>query len=147
MHRKDAVDLTVRSDTSSLRHLRREVDELLTPHMEVDRRSEFLVAVNEAVTNAIESHQRANVSVPVTVTIDLSARVISVADQGGASPGEGTDGPTAPDIAGDEGATPESASPPPSVLRGRGMHIIRTICPGFRVVTTDVGRSVVLPWG
>ncbi len=137
--------ITVRCDMASLRHLRREIEKRLTTIQEPTRRAEVVVAVNEAVTNAIESQQRNDISVPIIVTIDSPNRVVIVDDHAGASRDAGADRSPGTDSAGGELAIAEQALPPPSTYRGRGMHIMRAICPGLKVVSTDVGHSVVLP--
>lgn len=129
--RDGTLIMSVRCDTGSLRQLRRELDHELASVMEPTRRAEFLVAVNEAVTNAIESQQRNDVWVPIIVTIDRPNRLLTIDDHAPASS-------DIPEI-------PEGMLPPPSTFRGRGMHIMRAICPEVQIVSTDVGCSVVFP--
>lgn len=144
--RNGMVIMAVRCDMASLRHLRREIDERLASFLEPARRSELLVAVNEAATNAIESQQRNDVSVPIIVTIDPPNEVVIVDDHAGPLQ-EGAAHPAFRlDRVGGDVVLPEQALPEPSTQRGRGLHIMRTICPGVRIVSTDVGCSVELPW-
>lgn len=143
--RNGVATMTVRCDMASLRHLRRELDTRLASILEPARRSEFLVAVNEAVTNAIESQQRNDVFVPIIVTIDRLNRVVIVDDHARAPRDAAADRSPGIDRAAGALEIPEQGLPPPSTHRGRGMHIMRAICPDVRIVPTEVGHSVVLP--
>lgn len=143
--RNGMATITVRCDMSSLRHLRREVDKLLATILKPTRRAEIVMALNEAVTNAIESQQRNDISVPIIVTIDRPKRVVIVDDHAGARRDANADRSPETDRSGGELGIAQQALPPPSTYRGRGMHIMRAICPGVKILPTDVGHSVVLP--
>lgn len=118
-------------DTAALAPLRSWLDERLDPGLSLDRRQLFLVAVTEAVTNAMEAHQRAGVGHPIEVLVSADARLVTVEDHGGGL---------------DRDLTGEPEVPAPAALRGRGLLIIRRICPDARFERTDSGSRVELPF-
>lgn len=143
-HHEGRTVITVRSETASLRSLRKLVDEQLAPLVEAGRRAEYLVAVNEAATNAIQAHHRNGVPDPVTVTIDPLVNRVVVDDRGssgGASPQADLVAAAARGEIHLDGAFP-----PASAHRGRGLRIIRTICPDVVVRQTADGIAIELPW-
>ncbi len=73
----------------------------------------YLVAANELVTNAIETHRRAGIDEPITVSIDHDRRVLVVADLG-------------------EGYEPDDRGDPDRLAEfGRGLSIAEALSPGL----------------
>ena len=91
----------------------------------------FLVAITEAGTNAIEAHRRAGVDLPIEITVDARRELVTIRDHGGGM---------------ERGMGAEQPVPPPASSRGRGLLIIRSICPDARFVATDTGTLVELPF-
>lgn len=142
-HEEGRTIITVRSVTASLRTLRRLVEDQLVPLLEAGRRGEYLMAVNETVTNAIQAHQRGGIQDPVTVTIDPPLNRIVVHDRGSSG---GASSQAAAAAASGRELSLDKAFPPASEHRGRGLRIIRTICPDAVVRRTVDGIAVELPW-
>ena len=126
---------TVRSfdvspDFDALAPLRRGLAAELPTAIQPDGLDLFLVAVTEAVTNAIEAHQRHRMTEPVVVTVDPTERKVAVEDRAG----------------GIDPAALEPVPVPPSSGRGRGLVIMRGICPEMAVERTQDGTRIVLPF-
>jgi anti-sigma regulatory factor (Ser/Thr protein kinase) len=90
----------------------------------------YVVAISEAATNALEAHCRRGLAEPVTVTVDLASARTTVEDRGGRI----------------DPSTVEPAEVAPSAVRGRGLLIMRGICPSLEIQQTDSGVTVVLPF-
>ena len=120
----------VSPDFAALAPLRRSLATELPAVIQPAERDLLLVAVTEAVTNAIEAHQRHRVAEPVVVTVDPTQRTVTVDDCGGGI---------------DPGAFVPVA-PPRSAARGRGLTIMRGICPDMSVERTPTGTRIVLPF-
>jgi anti-sigma regulatory factor (Ser/Thr protein kinase) len=127
-----SVVMELRADPVVLADVRLRIQEWVGPESGDEDLAMYQVAVTEAVTNAIESHRRAGSDASIVVTIDPAARLISVEDQGGG-------------MARDAGA-PADEPPPPQAFRGRGLMIMRSICPDLVVVDTATGSRVELPF-
>ena len=120
----------VAPDMAELAPLRSWLDDRLASKLTTEQLQLFRVAVTEAVTNAIEAHRRAGIEQPVRVTVDVDAAMVAVEDHGGGIELEE--------------AEPRSA-PAPSAPRGRGLLIIRSICPEARLIDLGPGVRVELP--
>lgn len=126
------VVTALRADPVVLADLRRQIDEHVGPELGDQDLAMFQVAVTEAVTNAIEAHRRSGSDESIVVTIDPPARLVTVEDHGGG-------------LAVDAGASTDDP-PPPEAFRGRGLLIMRSICPDLVVVDTPGGSRVELPF-
>jgi anti-sigma regulatory factor (Ser/Thr protein kinase) len=120
----------IAASTSELSPLRAWLQEHLADVADTDRRM-LLVAVTEAATNAIEAHLRHGVDRPIEVVVDRGGGVITIEDHGGGI---------------DEAETEEPVAPGPSAARGRGLLIIRSVCPDARFVATGTGVRTELPY-
>ncbi len=118
-------------DTSELAPLRTWIDALLLSDVADQERQLLLVAITEAVTNAIEAHRRGGVDAAIKIDVDRSSRLVAVEDYGGGLGPEDVEDPT---------------TPAPSAARGRGLLIIRSICPTARFLQTEAGARVELPF-
>lgn len=116
--------------TSELARVRRWITAEIGELLSADRLQLLLVAVSEAVTNAIEGHHRASSTEPVIVAIDRDGGQVSVEDHAG---GFDTD----PDDL--EAAVPQQ-------LRGRGLMLMKSICPDLSIRPTKHGTLIVLPF-
>ena len=121
-------------EMSALAPLRRNLTAHLPPSMPREDLDLYLVAVTEAVTNAIEAHRRDGVADVVMVHLDLDRGVVSVDDRAGGIDRDRID------------SVVEPLEVSPSAQRGRGMLIMRGICPDMRVESTPAGTRVVLPF-
>ncbi len=118
-------------DTAELAALRVWLEDRLAPASDSTDRQLLLIAVTEAVTNAIEAHRRAETEQAIRVELDTVNGLVVVEDRGG-----GVD----PAEIGDR--TP----PPATAGRGRGLLIIGSICPDARLIETESGTRVELPF-
>lgn len=130
----DTTVIAVEPRPSSLDRLRRILTERLSHHLGTERLQMFLVAVSEAVTNAIEAHRRRRIDAAVTVTIDRPRGLLTVEDQGGGM-----------DPGGSASLDPRGAPPSPDQQRGRGLLIMRSICPDLHIARSRTGLRVTLP--
>lgn len=124
--------MELRPDPTVLADVRLRIQEWVGPELGDEDLAMYQVAVTEAVTNAIEAHRRAESDDSIVVTIDPAARMISVEDHGGG-------------MALDAGSSPDEP-PPAEAFRGRGLMIMRSICPGLAVVDTAAGSRIELPF-
>lgn len=130
------ITLSLAPDVGVLASLRRTVSAAIEPDLVDDSAQMFLVAITEAVTNAIEIHRDVGIDDPIAITIDRSGRKVTIDDQGGNWVSEaGADGPTVPD-----------AAPGPEARRGRGLVIMQAVCPGMRIIETNNGTRIELPY-
>ncbi len=115
-------------DVGELAPLRDQLSVALADRLKPDRLSLILVAVTEAVTNAIEAHHRLDSDELVVVGLDLDEGVLTVDDVGG-------------------GFDLSEAQSTRSHLdeRGRGYMIMKGICPELEIESTERGTRIVLP--
>lgn len=127
--------------TSALAAARDELRHLLAPLLPNDVLQLYLVAITEAMTNAVEAHTRAAVNEPVTVAVDLAGERVTVHDRATGIPTPTADAPRHSPTAFRER---DPAVRPPS--RGRGLLIMRAICPGVTIESGSDGTVVSLPY-
>ena len=121
---------SLRPDTAKLAPMRRFLTQNLASVLPEDQLQLFLVAVTEAATNAIEAHRRLTLSAPIIVGVDVAGRRVTVDDRAG----------------GFDHTAAESTETGPSAARGRGLQIMRGICPDLVVADTPDGSRIELPF-
>jgi anti-sigma regulatory factor (Ser/Thr protein kinase) len=131
--RVTVIEVAPRS--ASLDRLRRILSDRLTGHVGGDRLQMFLVAVSEAVTNAIEAHRHRRIDAAVRVTIDHPRGLLTVEDHG-----------AGPEPASLVALDPSQPAPTPDERRGRGLLIMRSICPDLDITRSAAGLRVTLPF-
>ncbi len=141
--REHATIMAVEPDTAGLRHVRHAIDRALGSTLPSERRAEIVMAVNEAVTNAIEAQQRRDVDDRITVVVDHGRRHIIIDDHGGGIEELLDESPT---TSGKIGRRQAGQSPSTSAHRGRGLRIIRSIVPGVQIVNSRLGQTMTLPF-
>lgn len=96
---------------------------------DVDALSEYLIAVTEIATNAIEVHETHGIANPVIAKIHPAKRVVVVTDRAG---GFDLDAKT--------------TMPPPYAPRGRGLFLAQAFCLRLSWQRTSDGMTFTLPF-
>lgn len=127
-----STTINVDAELAALGPMRDRLEALVADYLGREQLQMLLVAVTEGVTNAIEAQHRNGCHDPIIVDVDPDRRVITITDRGGGL--------------GEERRRLDASPPPPAARRGRGLVIMRSISPDLRIVDTDHGTRVELPY-
>lgn len=123
-------NLRLAAGTHELARMRGWLVDQLEDRVTDEQRQLILLAATELATNAIEAHQRRLVDQPIDISFDCDATLLIVEDRSGG---------------GFDAKAVEPRTVDTTALRGRGLMIVRSICPDVRFVETDVGLRVEFP--
>ncbi|MEL7158110.1 MAG: ATP-binding protein [Actinomycetota bacterium] len=126
----EAPPMMIAPDTSELATVRRWITAEVGDLVPAEHLPLLLVAVTEAVTNAIEAQKRVACTEPISIGVDPDRRLVEIEDCGGGFEADPDRVPVAT----------------PNELRGRGLLLMKQICPDLSIETTSTGTTVRLPF-
>jgi anti-sigma regulatory factor (Ser/Thr protein kinase) len=142
----EVVELRIPARLEYLSTVRRLVEAALAPDWPVERIADVVLAVSEAVANAVEAQPDAGAEVEVRCRFGGAEIEVEVEDHGPGLDPHAVPGPVTAAVAITTGATPPPApagAPAPAAAeRGRGLALMRSLADDLTVQGSNGGTRV-----